>query len=311
MFAFHLDSNVSFADFEGPCGEEKLWICHVRYRHGSFGLRTFQFSFLVLQPLLHLESSSLPISNLFSPILFPYLPPLCLLTSKSASKQTTKVTGALGTHEYRCALYKDGKQVSPWHDIPLSQGTSPQGDRLVNMVMEIPKGTRAKLEMQPEEQFNPIGHDKTKSGEIRYMGYSPVLYNYGFIPQTWEDPNHIHEDTKLGGDNDPLDIIDIGYRRREVGEVYRVKIVGSFALIDEGETDWKILGISLDDPACKLINTVEDIETHKPGITHTLRDWYKKYKTADGKPENTFAFQAKIQDQVRLQGNNILAGIQF
>lgn len=167
------------------------------------------------------------------------------------------------------------------------------------MVMEIPKGTRAKLEMQPEEKFNPIGHDTNKSGEIRYMGYSPVLYNYGFIPQTWEDPSHIHPDTKLGGDNDPLDIIDIGYRRREVGEVYRVKIVGSFALIDEGETDWKILGISLDDPSAKLINSVEDIETHKPGITHTLRDWYKKYKTADGKGENTFAFQAKIQDQVR------------
>lgn len=210
---------------------------------------------------------------------------------------TTKQTGTLGTHEYRVTLMKDGKAVSAWHDVPLSQGVSPQGDRLINMVMEIPKGTRAKLEMVPTEANNPIAHDKTKSGEIRYMGYSPVLYNYGFIPQTWEDPSHVHPDTGLGGDNDPLDIIDIGYRRREVGEVYRVKIVGSFALIDEGETDWKILGISLDDPACKLINSVEDIEKHKPGISFTLRDWYRKYKTADGKPENTFAFKGEILDQ--------------
>ena len=194
---------------------------------------------------------------------------------------------------------KDGKVVSAWHDVPLSQGVSPQGDRLINMVMEIPKGSRAKLEMVPTEANNPIAHDKTKAGEIRYMGYAPVLYNYGFIPQTWEDPSHVHPDTGLGGDNDPLDIIDIGYRRREVGEVYRVKIVGSFALIDEGETDWKILGISLDDPACKLINSVEDIEKHKPGIAFTLRDWYKKYKTADGKPENTFAFKGEILSQVR------------
>lgn len=170
---------------------------------------------------------------------------------------------------------------------------------MVTMVMEIPKGTRAKLEMSPEEAGNPIKHDVNKKGELRYMGYSPVLYNYGFIPQTWEDPNFIHPDTKLGGDADPVDIIDIGYRRREVGEVYRVKIVGSFALIDEGETDWKVLGIALDDPAAKLINTVEDIEKHKPGIVFTLRDWYKKYKTADGKAENTIAFNGEIKDQVR------------
>lgn len=213
--------------------------------------------------------------------------------------KTTKQTGTLGSHDYRVALMKDGKKVSPWHDIPVSQGVSPQGDKLVTMVLEIPKGSRAKLEMVPEESGNPIAHDTNKAGEIRYMGYSPVLYNYGFIPQTWEDPSHVHPDTKLGGDNDPLDIIDIGYRRREVGEVYRVKVVGCFALIDEGETDWKVLGISLDDPACKLINSVADIETHKPGITFTLRDWYKKYKTADGKAENTFAFDSNIQDPVR------------
>lgn len=210
---------------------------------------------------------------------------------------TAKKAGELGSHDFRLTLMKEGKEVSAWHDVPMSQGHSPQGDWLVNMVLEIPKGTRAKMEMLKSEQFNPIAHDTTKDGQIRYMGYSPVLYNYGFIPQTWEDPSHIHPDTKLGGDNDPLDVIDIGYRRREMGEVYRLKIVGCFGLIDEGETDWKILGISLDDPVCKLINSVQDIETYKPGITFTLREWYKKYKTADGKPENSFAFQGAIQDQ--------------
>ena len=190
--------------------------------------------------------------------------------------------------------------MSPWHDVPLSQGVSPQGDRLVNMVMEIPKGTRAKLEMLLTEQGNPIAQDTTKSGDLRYMNYSPVLYNYGFIPQTWEDPEYVHPDTKLGGDNEPLDIIDIGYRRREVGEVYRVKIVGALAMIDQGETDWKILGIALDDPAAKLIQTVADIEKYKPGITFTLTDWYKKYKTVDGKPQNTLHFDGQIQDQVRI-----------
>lgn len=33
---------------------------------------------------------------------------------------------------------------------------------------------------------------------------------YGSIPQTWESPNFDHEFTGYPGDNDPVDIIDIG-----------------------------------------------------------------------------------------------------
>ena len=34
--------------------------------------------------------------------------------------------------------------------------------------------------------------------------------NYGAFPQTWEDPSHVPDDTKFPGDNDPLDVIEIG-----------------------------------------------------------------------------------------------------
>lgn len=33
---------------------------------------------------------------------------------------------------------------------------------------------------------------------------------YGSIPQTWESPNFDHEFTGYPGDNDPVDVIDIG-----------------------------------------------------------------------------------------------------
>lgn len=66
------------------------------------------------------------------------------------------------------------------------------------------------------------------------------IWNYGCFPQTWEDPSFIHPDTKCGGDNDPLDVCEIGEQIAIVGQVKQVKVLGTFALVDEGETDWKV-----------------------------------------------------------------------
>ena len=38
------------------------------------------------------------------------------------------------------------------------------------------------------------------------------------------------------------------------GEVKQVKLLGTLALIDEGETDWKILAIDVTDPLADQIN---------------------------------------------------------
>ena len=35
-------------------------------------------------------------------------------------------------------------------------------------------------------------------------------------------------------------------------------------MIDEGELDWKIVAISLDDPKASLVNDVNDAEKHFP-----------------------------------------------
>ena len=44
--------------------------------------------------------------------------------------------------------------------------------------------------------------------------------------------------TMLQGDNDPTDVIDISSRTLQQG-VYKGKILGAYALIDDGELDWK------------------------------------------------------------------------
>ena len=35
------------------------------------------------------------------------------------------------------------------------------------------------------------------------------MWNYGSIPQTWEDPEYIDPNTGVGGDNDPVDILEV------------------------------------------------------------------------------------------------------
>lgn len=44
----------------------------------------------------------------------------------------------------------------------------------------------------------------------------------------------------------------------------RVKPLAALAMIDEGELDWKIVTVSLDDPKASLVNDIDDVEKHFP-----------------------------------------------
>lgn len=43
---------------------------------------------------------------------------------------------------------------------------------------------------------------------------------------------------------------------------------------------------------------IEDVRRTRPGHLEATVDWLKKYKMPDGKPENTFGFNAQFQDKV-------------
>jgi len=131
--------------------------------------------------------------------------------------------------------------ISPWHHISLSAATPGS----FNMVVEISKGTTSKLEVQKEVAGNPIKHD-TKKKKVREYTYGLTFFNYGLLPQTWEDP--AHKEGNYTGDNDPLDIIELGSAARRVGDVVPVKVLGNLKLIDQGELDHKIIALALDDP---------------------------------------------------------------
>lgn len=43
------------------------------------------------------------------------------------------------------------------------------------------------------------------------------------------------------------------------------------ALIDDGETDWKVIAININDPLAHLLNDVDDVEAQLPGAIHVLQ----------------------------------------
>ena len=199
--------------------------------------------------------------------------------------------GTLGTFEYRLYLTQQKKRLSAWHDVPLlaSPGVyhaviempkkyvlrvrcgvvwcgvvscvgaacvfvgrkrtiSFRAHRLLRA-----RSTDAKMEVSTSEPLNPIKQD-VKNGVLRVIKHGKSRYNYGMLPQTWENPKIKLAGTEFGGDDDPLDIVELGSAPVTRGSVIQVKVVGALGLIDEGELDWKLLAINVDDPKAAKIN---------------------------------------------------------
>lgn len=191
----------------------------------------------------------------------------------------------------------DDKIISPFHDIPLVASQDNNGT-FYNMIVEIPRWSNAKMEIATKEPFNPIKQD-VKKGKLRYVHncfpYHGYIWNYGALPQTWENPSFIDPNTNSKGDNDPIDVCEIGSKTLQRGSVVPVKVLGVMALIDDGETDWKLIVIKADDPLANSLNDIEDVELHMPGLLKSTHEWFKIYKIPDGKPENKFAFDGQAK----------------
>jgi len=209
------------------------------------------------------------------------------------SAYTTEERGESNTDTYKVFVKDSQGPISPFHDIPLSSG-----DNTFHMVVEVPRWTNAKMEIDTKAPLNPIVQDQ-KKGKLRFVAncfpHHGYIWNYGAFPQTWENPNHKDESTQCLGDNDPLDCCEIGHRVAKRGDVLSVKVLGTLAMIDDGEADWKMIVIDTEDPLASELNNLEDVERVMPGFLAATREWFRIYKIPDGKPENKFAFDGEFQ----------------
>lgn len=69
------------------------------------------------------------------------------------------------------------------------------------------------------------------------------------------------------------------------------------ALLDEGETDWKVIVIDIKDNLASKINDIEDVERNLPGLLRATNEWFRIYKIPDSNKENQFAFTGECKNK--------------
>ncbi|HEY6634308.1 MAG TPA: inorganic diphosphatase [Acidimicrobiia bacterium] len=131
---------------------------------------------------------------------------------------------------------------------------------LVDMVVEIPKGSRNKYEM--DHETGRIFLDRMLFTATRYPA------DYGFIPETYAD------------DDDPLDALALVSEPTFPGCYVTIKPVGLFVMQDQGREDMKILGVPVGDPVWRDAEQLSDIPHH---LLLELEHFFAIYKDLEGK----------------------------
>ena len=78
-----------------------------------------------------------------------------------------------------------------------------------------------------------------------------------------------------------MDVVEIGGKVLQCGTVTPVRIVGTLAMIDEGEVDWKMIAINASHPAASGMNSLEDVEQAFPGELDAIREWFRTCECGD------------------------------
>jgi len=131
--------------------------------------------------------------------------------------------------------------------------TNSSSPRVVNAVVEIPKGTSAKYEYNPELDMFQL--DRCLPSSMIYP------CTYGFVPSTFAE------------DNDPLDILiynDVPIQR---GTLVECNVIGALDMTDSGGRDWKILGAPTSH--VKKYRSLKDID---PMFLKITSYFFKHYK---------------------------------
>jgi inorganic pyrophosphatase len=143
-----------------------------------------------------------------------------------------------------------------WHEISSGKETP----ELINVVVEIPKGSKNKYEIDKENGL--IKLDRAMKSAQDYP------FDYGFVPRS------------LWDDGDALDVILLTTYPRFPGILVEARPVAVMRMIDGGEGDDKIIAVPKNDPRWEEVNELEDINKH---TLKEIQHFLETYKSIEGK----------------------------
>ena len=145
---------------------------------------------------------------------------------------------------------------NPWHSVSPGENVPD----FVNGIIEIPKNTRAKYELDKESGLLKMDR----------VIYSAMYYpeNYGFIPQTYCD------------DHDPLDILVLSQIAIVPLCLVHAKVIGVMRMLDGGELDDKIIAVAQNDMS---VNHFDDISTLPDHFLLEMKNFFEDYKKLEKK----------------------------
>lgn len=134
------------------------------------------------------------------------------------------------------------------------------GEDSVEVIVEIPKGSRNKYEYDPERGRFVLDR----------MLFSSMHYptDYGFIPET------------LARDGDPMDALVIVGEATFPGCAIESRPVGVFHMYDEKGPDEKVLCVPVHDPQWNWIEELDQVPDH---LIREFTHFFEVYKELEGK----------------------------
>ncbi len=163
------------------------------------------------------------------------------------------------------------------HDITAGS----KAPEIINVIIEIPKGSKNKYELDKETGL--ITLDRAMHTSQDYP------FDYGFMPQS-----HWH-------DGDPLDVVVLTTYPLAPGVLVKVRPIAIMHMVDDGESDAKIIGVPESDPRFTAINDLVDINPHTiKEIEHfftTYKQLQKKEVRIDGIEGASAAIHAITESQ--------------
>ncbi|QQS38336.1 MAG: inorganic diphosphatase [Ignavibacteriales bacterium] len=145
---------------------------------------------------------------------------------------------------------------NPWHSVSPGKNIP----EIVNSIIEIPKGSKGKYELDKESGLLKL--DRVLYSSVHYPA------NYGFIPQTYCD------------DKDPLDILVICSIDVDPLCLIESKVIGVMRMVDDDEEDDKIIAVAKNDMAVNYINDISELPPH---TIVELRRFFEDYKKLEHK----------------------------